>query len=102
LRVIVDDNDDDDDEGGGEEALDERLGSSSPRCCGMPVVDAVAWSVMGCPGWYDASSSLLDGLSVVEVEASQIQSSLLYLTRLLTAMRSHAIACDCMRSHAIA
>jgi hypothetical protein len=49
LRVIVDD-DDDDDEGGGEEALDERLGGSSPRCCGMLVVDAVAWSAMGCPG----------------------------------------------------
>jgi hypothetical protein len=90
LRVIVDN--DDDDEGGGEEALDERLGGSSPRCCGMLVVDAVAWSAMGCPGWYDASSSLLDGLSVVEVEASRIQSSSLYMTRLLTAMRSHAIA----------
>ncbi len=75
LRVIVDD--DDDDEGGGEEALDERLGGSSPRCCGMPVVNAVAWSARGCPGWYDASSSLLDGLLVVEVEASRIQSSLL-------------------------
>ena len=75
LRVIVDD--DDDDEGGGEEALYKRLGSSSPRCYGMPVVDAVAWSARGCPGWYDASSSLLDGLLVVEVEASRIQSSLL-------------------------
>ena len=74
LRVIVDDDDDDDDddndEGWGEEALDERLGGSPPRCCGMPIVDAVAWSARGCPGWYDASSSLLDGLSVVEVEAS--------------------------------
>ncbi len=31
--------------------------------------------------------------------ASRIQSSLLYVTRLLTAtMRSHAIACDCMQS----
>jgi hypothetical protein len=78
LRVIVDD--DNNDEGGGEEALDERLGGSSPRCCGMPVVDAAAWSARGCPGWYDASSSLLDGLSVVEVEASRIQSSLLYVT----------------------
>ena len=36
---------------------------------------------------------------MVEVEASRIQSSLLYVTRLLTAtMRSHAIASDRMRS----
>ena len=62
MRVIIDDDDDDDDEGGREEDLDVRLGGSPPRCCGMPVVDAVAWSARGCPGWYDASSSLLDGV----------------------------------------
>jgi hypothetical protein len=48
---------------------------------------------------------------MVEVEANlsficQLQSSLLYVTQLLTAMQSHAItcdvaeiACDCMRCH---
>ena len=43
----------------------------------------------------DNATDEMKRLSVVEVEASRIQSSLLYVTRLLTAtMRSHAIACD--------
>ncbi len=50
----------------------------------------------------DNATDEVKRLSVVEVEASRIQSSLLYLTRLLTAtLRSHAIACDCLRSHVI-
>jgi hypothetical protein len=44
----------------------------------------------------DNATDEMKRLSVVEVEASQIQSSLLYVTRLLTAMRSHAIASDRM------
>ncbi len=51
----------------------------------------------------DNATDKMKRLSVVEVEASRIQSSLLYVTRLLTAtMRSLAIACDHIRSQAIA
>jgi hypothetical protein len=49
----------------------------------------------------DNTTDEMKRLSVVEVEASRIQSSLLYVTRLLTAMRSHAIASDHKQSHAI-
>ena len=43
----------------------------------------------------DNATDEMKRLSVVEVEASRIQSSLLYVTRLLTAtLQSHAIACD--------
>ena len=49
----------------------------------------------------DNATDEMKRLSVVEVEASRIQSSLLYVTRLLTAtLRSHAITCDRMRLHA--
>ena len=51
----------------------------------------------------DNATDEMKRLSVVEVEASRIQSSLLYVTRLLIAtMRSQAIASDCKRMHAIA
>jgi hypothetical protein len=52
------------------------------------------WKFGGTMG--DNATDEMKRLSVVEVEASQIQSSLLYVTRLLTAMRSHAIASDRM------
>jgi hypothetical protein len=52
------------------------------------------WNFGGTMG--DNATDEMKRLSVVEVEASQIQSSLLYVTRLLTAMRSHAIASDRM------
>ncbi len=42
----------------------------------------------------DNATDEMKRLLVVEVEASRIQSSLLYVTRLLTAMQSQAIACD--------
>jgi hypothetical protein len=48
------------------------------------------WKFGGTMG--DNATDEMKRLSVVEVEASRIQSSLLYVTRLLTAMRSHAIA----------
>jgi len=53
------------------------------------------WKFGGTMG--DNTTDEMKRLSVVEVEASQIQSSLLYVTRLLTAtMQSHVIASDCM------
>jgi hypothetical protein len=59
------------------------------------------WKFGGTMG--DNATDKMKRLSVVEVEASRIQSSLLYVTRLLTAtMRSLAIACDHIRSQAIA
>jgi hypothetical protein len=57
------------------------------------------WKFGGTMG--DNAMDEMKRLSVVEVEANQIQSSLLYVTRLLTAMRLHAIASDRMQSHAI-
>jgi hypothetical protein len=49
------------------------------------------WKFGGTMG--DNATDEMKRLSVVEVEASRIQSSLLYVTRLLTAtMRSHAIS----------
>jgi len=55
------------------------------------------WKFGGTMG--DNATDEMKRLSVVEVEASRIQSSLLYVTRLLTAtMRLHAIASDRMRS----
>ena len=48
----------------------------------------------------DNGTDEMKRLSVVEVEASRIQSSLLYVTRLLTAMQSQVIACDRKGLHA--